>query len=167
MSGGTPSYRRGDGVLHIAVPIRSGHRTIGVARVGVSTSMMEDAVSAAVSRNIIVALCFIAVALPLTALFINYLTAPVRRLTLATRRLAAGDFSTTVPENRNDELGELSRSFVGMTKSIVDSFEAVQKLTLTDRISGLANREQMRRYVQSMLRDAGKPSLFSISTSTG
>jgi diguanylate cyclase (GGDEF)-like protein len=151
VSAGTPSYRRGDGVLHIAVPIRSGHKTIGVARVGVSTSMMEDAVSAAVSRNIIVALGFIVIALPLTALFINYLTAPVRRLTLATRRLASGDFSTIVPENRNDELGELSRSFVGMTKSIVDSFEAVQKLTLTDRISGLANREQMRRYVQSML----------------
>jgi diguanylate cyclase (GGDEF)-like protein len=103
------------------------------------------------------------VALPSTALFINYLTAPVRRLTLATRRLAAGDFSASVPENRNDELGELSRSFVTMTKSIVDSFEAVQKLTLTDRTSGLANREQMRRYVQGVLERGEKAALLYLN----
>jgi diguanylate cyclase (GGDEF)-like protein len=151
VSGGMPAVRRGDGVLHIATPIKSGNRVIGVARVGISTGNMEAAVSAAVSRNIVLALLFIVIALPASALFSNYLTAPVRRLTQATRRLSAGDFAVSVPETRNDELGELSRSFVAMTKSIVDSFEAVQKLTLTDRTSGLANREQARRYVQGAL----------------
>ncbi len=151
VSSGLSSYRRGDGILHIAAPIKVDARMIGVARVGVSAALMEEAISTAVSRNLILALAFIALALPLSALAINQLMAPVRRLTLATRRLAAGDFSVSVPESRNDELGELSRSFVAMTKSIVNSFEAVQKLTLTDGASGLANREQMRRHVNDAL----------------
>src|SRR5690606_15635590 len=109
----------------------------------ISTASVEETVSAAVSRNIFVAIGFIILALPLSALFINYLTEPVRRLTLATRRLADGDFSIPVAEKRNDELGELSQSFAAMTRSIIDSFEAVQTLTLTDRVSGLPNREQM------------------------
>jgi diguanylate cyclase (GGDEF)-like protein len=151
ISSGEPAVRRGPGILHIAVPITSGGQTVGVARVGISTVAMEASISDAVSRNIILALCFIMMALPLAALCINYVTAPVRRLTQATRRLAAGDFSVPIPEDRNDELGELSRSFVTMTRSIVESFETVQKLTLTDRVSGLANRENMRRYTQNAL----------------
>lgn len=151
MASGVPAFRRGHGVLHIAVPITSGGRTLGIARVGLSTFNMEASVSDAVSRNIILALGFIMLALPLAALGISYVTAPVRRLTEATRRLAAGDFSVPVPEERNDEIGELSRSFVAMTRSIVDSFETVQRLTLTDRVSGLANRENMRRYTQTAL----------------
>ena len=159
-SGGVASSRRGDGVLHITVPVRSDGSLIGIARVGLSTRPIDEAISSAVSRNIVLALVFVMLALPLCAFFINYLTAPVRRLTLATRRLAAGNFSVPVPESRKDELGELSRSFVAMTKSIVDSFEAVQKLTMTDGASGLANREQMRRYTQSVLERGGKASLL-------
>jgi diguanylate cyclase (GGDEF)-like protein len=151
LNSGVPAYRRGNGVLHIAVPVTSGGRTVGIARVGLSTANMEAALSDAVSRNVILALGFIMLALPLAALGINYVTAPVGRLILATRRLAAGDFSVPVPEDRNDEIGELSRSFVAMTRSIVDSFETVQRLTLTDRVSGLANRENMRRYTQTAL----------------
>lgn len=159
---GLPAFRRGDGVMHIAVPVKAGEQTIGIARVGISTAAVEEVVSAAVSRNIIVAIGFIILALPLSALFINYLTEPVRRLTLATRRLADGDFSIPVAEKRNDELGELSQSFAAMTRSIIDSFEAVQKLTLTDRVSGLPNREQMRRFTEGALGRDQKVALLCI-----
>ena len=148
---GLPAHRRGDHVLHIAVPVKADDTVIGVARVGLSTAVMEMAISDAVSRNIFVAIGFVILALPASALFINYLTGPVRRLTLATRRLAEGDFSMPVTEARNDEIGELSQSFASMTRSIIESLEAVQKLTLTDRVSGLPNREQMRRFTQGAL----------------
>jgi len=162
LSAGLPAFRRGDGLMHIAVPVKTGEQIIGMARVGISTAAVEETVSAAVSRNIIVAIGFIILALPLSAIFINYLTEPVRRLTLATRRLADGDFSIPVTEKRNDELGELSQSFAAMTRSIIDSFEAVQTLTLTDRVSGLPNREQMRRFTDAALGRDRKVALLCI-----
>lgn len=39
------------------------------------------------------------------------LLAPVKLLIMATHRLAAGDFSTRVPESSRDELGRLARDF--------------------------------------------------------
>ncbi len=43
---------------------------------------------------------------------------PIRRLTLATKRVAAGDFQATIPAKRRDEIGELSTAFYAMTQEL-------------------------------------------------
>lgn len=46
---------------------------------------------------------------------------PVLEVSGATQRLAAGDLSTRVPADREDELGDLARSFNGMADSLESS----------------------------------------------
>lgn len=43
---------------------------------------------------------------------------PVSRLTQATQRVSAGDFSVKLPEDREDEIGTLIRSFNSMTEAL-------------------------------------------------
>ena len=48
--------------------------------------------------------------------------APIARLEQATRQLAAGNWNVVVGLHRNDEIGELSKNFDAMTRSLRQSF---------------------------------------------
>lgn len=52
---------------------------------------------------------------------------PVRVLTAAAQRLAAGDLSQPVPEMGNDEIGRLGRAFEGMRVRLKEALEAVEE----------------------------------------
>ncbi len=64
---------------------------------------------------VIIVLCAIPLGYLLTR---RVLVTPVRRLMKATRQLAAGDFSAHVETSRNDEIGELARSFDIMVEKV-------------------------------------------------
>ena len=46
---------------------------------------------------------------------------PIRMLTSATKRVAAGDFKAAIPVKRRDEIGELSTAFYTMTQELANS----------------------------------------------
>jgi signal transduction histidine kinase len=56
------------------------------------------------------------------------IVAPVRRLVVATRELAAGDADVRVPERGNDEIAELSAAFNEMATQLAASRERVDRL---------------------------------------
>jgi signal transduction histidine kinase len=60
----------------------------------------------------------LAVALGFTLYLRRSVLRPVRAVAEATGRLAAGDLSTRVPDQREDELGELARGFNSMADSL-------------------------------------------------
>jgi len=60
----------------------------------------------------------LAVALGFTLYLRRSVLRPVRTVAEATGRLAAGDLSTRVPDQREDELGELARGFNSMADSL-------------------------------------------------
>lgn len=64
----------------------------------------------------------------------------LRQFSLAARRMGEGDLSATVPVDRNDEIGELAKAFDGL-----------QRRLLTDRLTGIANREAMVRRLEDRL----------------
>ncbi|MBI2970501.1 MAG: HAMP domain-containing protein [Gammaproteobacteria bacterium] len=57
------------------------------------------------------------VALPLAGRLVK----PVRELSVATRRLASGNYDTRIPVGGNDELGRLSRDFNSLAKTLEDN----------------------------------------------
>jgi diguanylate cyclase (GGDEF)-like protein len=157
-----PALEAGGNILHIALPIHTlGRQPVAVARMGLLKRGLADAISASFNRNVAIAVIFMLFALPLTATTMRFVTAPISRMTQATKNVSEGNFEPPVDEARNDELGELSRSFQSMTRSLHESFEAVNRLTFTDPVSGLANREQMRRSLQAVV-DRGAEAAFVI-----
>ena len=57
-------------------------------------------------------------AMGLALLLTRNIIGPVKRLNRAASEVESGDLSVRVPENRNDELGDLSRGFNSMTASL-------------------------------------------------
>jgi len=48
----------------------------------------------------------------------HFIVKPIRELTKGTKKVATGDFKVEIESNRNDELGNLTRSFNDMAKSL-------------------------------------------------
>jgi diguanylate cyclase (GGDEF)-like protein len=72
---------------------------------------------------------------------LNMIAKDLRRLAAAARQVGEGVLdSSRLPTRRNDEIGELAKSFAGM-----------QKQLLTDRLTGIANRESIVRRIEDRI----------------
>ncbi|MBR2524774.1 MAG: HAMP domain-containing histidine kinase [Clostridiales bacterium] len=62
----------------------------------------------------------------LAAVLALSVTVPIRKITRASKEMAAGNYEIKIPVNRNDELGELSRSFLKMKSSVTDTMDQLE-----------------------------------------
>lgn len=53
-------------------------------------------------------------------------TVPIRKLTRASKEMAAGNYALKIRNGRKDELGELSESFDSMKKSVTDTMDQLE-----------------------------------------
>jgi two-component system phosphate regulon sensor histidine kinase PhoR len=99
----------GDDLLYAAVAIRSPERLVGVSRVALSLSGVEEQIDD-LQRAVTVALAvaFVLIAL-LSAAFSSSLAGPLGEVMDAARRFATGDLAARSPVRRSDEIGELAR----------------------------------------------------------
>lgn len=73
----------------------------------------------------------IALALGVTQLLAVGMTAPLREMTLATRRMATGDYSIRVTETARDEVGDLARAFNTMAADLASVDQQRRELVAT------------------------------------
>ncbi|MBI4548734.1 MAG: HAMP domain-containing protein [Ignavibacteriae bacterium] len=66
-------------------------------------------------------------ALIIGTIFANQISSPIRRLKLATQRIAAGELELDIPVERKDELGELEAAFKQMTRDLKRTQEQMIK----------------------------------------
>lgn len=113
-------------LLYVAVPMRRGNQTVGVARVALSirevdaaTNRLALVVGLATSGT---ALLAIVVAL----LLARTLTEPLGRLTRMARRLATGDLQQRIVLDRPDEVGQLAAAFNQMAIDLRQTIAAIE-----------------------------------------
>ena len=77
-------------------------------------------------------ICFTAdvICAVLAAVLAFSVTGPIRKLSRASKEMAAGNYELKIPVRRNDEIGELSKSFNKMKDSVT---ETMDKLELASR----------------------------------
>jgi diguanylate cyclase (GGDEF)-like protein len=73
-------------------------------------------------------------------LVLNLIARELRRLAIAARAMGDGVFDSRVPIDRGDEIGELAKAF-----------DHMQKRLLTDRLTGIANREAITRRIEDRI----------------
>ncbi len=80
-------------------------------------------------------------------------TTPLRALLVATRLLSKGNYSVPMEHTgRNDEVGDLARSFDHMRLDIARQQSEIRDLAYRDRLTGVPNRERFRGAVMDALR---------------
>lgn len=109
-------------MLYVGLPLERDGRIAGVLRV--SLYLKDINILLTRLRNNIWSIVLLVTLLALIGAFIfTYnLSRPIKELTLASRRLAAGDFDTKVFLKNRDELKELAKSFNFMSEEIKNLF---------------------------------------------
>jgi signal transduction histidine kinase len=77
--------------------------------------------------------------------------APLTQMTRITHRIAAGDFSATIPVSTGDEVGQLARSFNRMSESL-DHMEKLRKTMIVDVAHELKTPlTNIRGYIEALM----------------
>jgi len=114
----------GQKMLYVAVPISYQDEILGVARVSLSLATVEN-LERRVTLIIIIAMA-VAMALVILAAWVTsrITTRPIRKLTAASKRIAAGELGQRITIEARDEVGELTYAFNEMsakTKELVET----------------------------------------------
>jgi diguanylate cyclase (GGDEF)-like protein len=88
------------------------------------------------------------------------LVRPIRWLAVAARRIEEGDYTVErLDSTRNDEMGELVRTFSRMSEAVARHDREVRRMAYTDALTGLTNRLAFRESLDHrlmLLRGAGR-----------
>lgn len=143
-----------------AISLRSGLRTVGLLLAEGGMGFSQTAEGRLVTRlnNAALAAGLISagVSLLLAMLLAYYLLRPVRELTRAAARLAAGDLGQRVQARQGDELGELGRAFNHMANSLQQA-EASRRAMTADIAHELRNPLAVQRANLEALQDGIYP----------
>ncbi|MEF8756200.1 MAG: diguanylate cyclase [Accumulibacter sp.] len=105
-------------------------------------------------RTVVVALCASLLTIAIGFMVLSVVAHDLKQLALAARRVGDGDLNAAFDVARSDEIGDLAKSF-----------RLIQTKLLSDRLTGLANREAfMRRVAERLARqlERSTPRPFAI-----
>jgi diguanylate cyclase (GGDEF)-like protein len=163
-----PHTHAAGAVLDVSSPITIGDQRVGGVRIGYSLAAVAHAEQQSMAglrqridqvgrHNLgwLLLLCAALGAIGLTAALLvqRMLVRPIRLLGEAARQLEAGNFSVPVPDSRReDELGDLIRTFGRMRESVARHDRDMRRVAYSDALTGLSNRLAFREALDNRLR---------------
>ncbi len=155
-------------VLDVSSPIMIGDQRLGGVRIGYSLAgvalaeqqamaSLRDRIDEVGRRSLgwLLLLCITlgVIGLAAVALVQRILVQPIRILGDAAREIEAGNFSLPVPaSDREDELGDLIRTFGRMRESVARHDRDIRRVAYSDALTGLSNRLAFREALDTRLR---------------
>lgn len=137
-------YSLGGDVTHDAQE----KEVIGSAVIGLTTHYLEETIGDLRDKMIWITAVAILVAMLIVSIVVRLSITPINELVVATGRIAAGDYDTKVGETRNDEIGDLARSFNKMTGDLKKSRDALVEKELLEALV-VELRETQEQLVQA------------------
>ena len=104
------------------------------------------------SRNVLILQCvlilfFVLLATTLLSVkMVGKITKPLRELTNAAGKIAAGDWNVSIHSDSKDEVGVLARTLDNTIGELKQYIESVNRLAYTDVMTGLYNRHYLNEY---------------------
>jgi diguanylate cyclase (GGDEF)-like protein len=112
-------------------------------------------------RDLILLVCLLSAAV-ITALgygVVLSLTGPIQALISGAQAVAGGNLSQEVPVRGSGEIRYLTEVFNDMTRSLRETHDKLEELSLTDELTGLVNRRHLSEMFQREIRRAERNQL--------
>jgi len=114
-------------MLYVGLPMERKGEIIGVLRISLYLKDINLFLSRLRSTILRIVMLITVLALAVALFFTYTFSRPIREMTLASKRIASGDFDTRVFLKSRDELRELAKSFNFMTEKIQDLFTELSR----------------------------------------
>jgi signal transduction histidine kinase len=105
--------------------------TIGWIELGMSVKSVNQATADATKAAVLLALIVLGTTILVVIFIVKAVLRPITTLVEATDKISHGDFSTTVPTDRDDEIGQLAKTFNQMTASLRQSRDEIEQYNRT------------------------------------
>lgn len=105
-------------MMYVAAPIISQDKPVGVARTALSLATVESSVNRVVTPIILSVVIAALLAILAAALIARTTTRPIREITAAARKIAAGEFDQQIKVSARDESAQLAHAFNEMSQSV-------------------------------------------------
>jgi len=131
----------GKRLMYVAVPITIQGEVLGVARVALPLTQVENSVNRII-LTIVVAMIIAAMLVILAAWLIARMTTwPIRELTRASRKIASGEFGQKISLGTKDESGQLAHAFNEMSLKLKEMMATISedRARLTSILDNMAD----------------------------
>ena len=128
-------------ILDISKPVILGHKKLGGIRLGFDLNPINEEIRKVTLTSVTFASAIFVVGLVIIFVITIRMTKPIERLTVAARRIEAGDLQYRVFIRRDDEIGSLATAFDQMAERLMqrdkELKESQNTLRRADRLSSL------------------------------
>ncbi|MDO8530787.1 MAG: ATP-binding protein [Dehalococcoidia bacterium] len=130
-------------VMLVAASIQRDTRVLGVARVALPLTQVEESLREIIATVILAAIVLVALTVLLAVYIARRIAGPVGLMTQSARRMAAGDLDQKIYVPASGEVGELAKSFNDMAASLKRTIDAINlersklEVVLQDMADGL------------------------------
>jgi len=121
---------------------------VGFVCLGITTQHIDETIAGVRNKMIWTTAVAILLAMLVVSAVVRLGLRPIHELVAATRRVASGDYSSKVREERNDEIGDLAVSFNKMTADLKSSRDALVEKELLEALV-VELRETQEQLVQA------------------
>ena len=145
--GGPVSFNdaTGTGVVGTLAPI---HRTGWGALADIPQATAFAQIRLLRNTTVLLVLVLLAVVGSLAYALGLLIVQPIERLSGAARRVAGGDLEVSVPTLGSGELAQLTFMFNDMVRRLRDGRQELERLSVTDPLTGLANRRRLESEIE-------------------
>lgn len=133
-----------DGLFHLALPGLYHGQPVVVVDLVVSLSLQPGRLVEMVGVALGTVLLLVAIFVPLGLLLARRIVLPLRRVTMAARRLREGDLTLDALPDEPGEIGELVTTLNGMVSHVRQDTSEIRRLAFVDTVTRLCNRERFR-----------------------
>lgn len=121
----------------VIIPVIADDKHFGYIHLAVNTEDFSSEMKNRVAKRIIAALLIFSVGILLSVFLARSYTKPIEDVVRAARKVAAGDLEQELVSARNDEIGELSRSFNYMVGKLREERVLEEKLRKAEHLAGI------------------------------
>ena len=146
----------GRSLYRYVLPIQFSGVSWGAMEINFSTHEYDTNIRDMYRQLILISILVIVITLPAGYLFAGWLTRPIAVISSAASRVASGDLAAHVDVKRDDEIGQLSRSFNLMVDALQKSRDQLQESNIElERKVAIRTREldELNRTLDQRIRD--------------
>jgi two-component system phosphate regulon sensor histidine kinase PhoR len=132
-------------MMYVAIPVTDQGKILGIARVALPLTTVENAVNSAVITIVGAVAIAALLVIVLAAIIARVITRPVRQITKAAEEIAAGKLDQQIKMHTQDEIGRLGRAFNEMSANVKNNIAEIsgERSRLVAILSGLTDGVMM------------------------
>jgi PAS domain S-box-containing protein len=151
-----------DGIFDVASPILIGDQLLGQVRMGLSLTQMNAAIHTARVNSVAIAGTEITLTILATVFIGLRLTRRLGRLANAAQQVGAGDYTTTVATEIDDEVGKTAAAFNHMVSEVSERTRRMQNLLARERVIEETSIDGMVTYGDDLMILSQNPAITSL-----